>query len=90
LPPEQFRGKPCPQSDIYAFGGTLYFLLTGTEPEPISSAHPILVNENVSEELNRIVARATEPELKDRYPSIAEMQADLCALAGMEVKSGKI
>lgn len=90
LPPEQFRGKPCPQSDIYALGGTLYFLSTGSEPEPISSAHPILVNENVSEKLDRIVARATEPELKDRYPSIAELQADLLALAGMEVKSGKI
>jgi tRNA A-37 threonylcarbamoyl transferase component Bud32 len=82
LPPEQFRGKPCPPSDIYALGGTLHFLLTGSEPEPISSSHPILVNENVSEEMNRIVAKATEPELKDRYSSIAEMQADLRALAG--------
>ena len=82
LPPEQFRGKPCPQSDVYALGGTLFFLLTGTEPEPISSSAPILVNDNVSAEMNRIVAKATEPELKDRYASVAEMQADLRALAG--------
>lgn len=88
LPPEQFRGKPCPQSDIYAFGGTLYFLLTGSEPEPISSSHPILVNENLSEELDRIVAKATEPELKDRYGSIIELQADLRALAGNRSQVG--
>jgi serine/threonine protein kinase len=35
MPPEQFRGKPEPASDIYAFAATLHFLLTGEDPKPL-------------------------------------------------------
>src|SRR5581483_12186920 len=35
IPPEQFRGKATTQSDIYAMGASIFYLLTGTEPEPI-------------------------------------------------------
>jgi len=81
LPPEQFRGKPCTQSDIYAFGGTLYYLLTGEEPEPIATSHPILKRSDVSEELDRLVARATEPDLKRRYSDAAQIKGDLDAIS---------
>src|SRR5262249_14512292 len=40
MPPEQFRGKAVTQSDLYAFGGCLFFLLTGEDPEPLSVSHP--------------------------------------------------
>jgi tRNA A-37 threonylcarbamoyl transferase component Bud32 len=36
MPPEQFRGKTEPASDRYAFGATLYFLLSGKDPVPFS------------------------------------------------------
>jgi serine/threonine-protein kinase len=81
LPPEQFRGKPCTQSDIYAFGGTLYYLLTGEEPEPITTSHPILSRRDVSEELDHLVARATNPDLKLRYFDVTAIRHDLNACA---------
>lgn len=36
IPPEQFKGKASPASDIYAFGATMYFLATGEDPTPLS------------------------------------------------------
>ncbi|MFX6031772.1 hypothetical protein ABTE99_19550, partial [Acinetobacter baumannii] len=38
VPPEQFRGKPCPQSDLYALGATLFYLITAADPEPITQS----------------------------------------------------
>jgi serine/threonine protein kinase len=73
LPPEQFRGKACPQSDIYAYGATLHYLLTGEEPEPISCSHPILINEAILPEFEKIVSQATELELADRTRDAQEL-----------------
>ena len=80
LPPEQFRGKATLQSDIYALGCSLFYLLTGDEPEPLSTSHPILVNDTVSGALDTIVARATELESVDRYKSAGELKHALLAL----------
>ena len=75
LPPEQFRGKAVPQSDIYALGATLHFLLTATEPEPITSSHPIILNDSVSAATDELVSRSTALELDDRYQSAAQLAA---------------
>src|SRR5262249_50363420 len=74
MPPEQFRGKACPQSDIYALGATLHFLLTGCDPEPLSCLHPAEHNELIDQHVDQIVARATALELDDRYASVVELQ----------------
>lgn len=79
LPPEQFRGKATPQSDVYALGCALFYLLTGDEPEPLSTSHPILFNDTVSGSLDEIVAKATELETADRYKSALELKQALTA-----------
>ncbi len=77
LPPEQFRGMPVTQSDIYALGATLHFLLVGEDPVPISVSHPRRVCPEVSEALNFIVEHATALDLPQRYDSVAQLQDDL-------------
>lgn len=77
LPPEQFRGKPTPQSDIYAMGATLYFLLTGVDPEPISIAHPQEREASISSELDLLVARATALDTGLRHQNIEELKEEL-------------
>lgn len=81
IPPEQFRGKPNHQSDIYAMGASVYFLLIGKDPQPITSSRPKEDDENVSHGLDHIVARATALDTNYRYPSAQELRADLAYLA---------
>jgi tRNA A-37 threonylcarbamoyl transferase component Bud32 len=81
ISPEQFRGRPTPQSDIYAMGATLFYLLTAEAPEPIKVSHPKLKRDEVSDALDAIVARATAFDSKKRYACIEDLRADLLALS---------
>lgn len=73
IAPEQFRGKAVVQSDIYAFGCTLFFLLTGREPEALSTSEPKEFNTNVSDDLNEVVVSCTQMEASDRFQSAAQL-----------------
>jgi serine/threonine-protein kinase len=77
LPPEQFRGKANTQSDLYAFGATLFYLLIGTDPEPISQSSPLARNAEVSEEIDRIIKQATALQENNRFKSAQEIEAAL-------------
>jgi tRNA A-37 threonylcarbamoyl transferase component Bud32 len=79
LPPEQFRGKPTSQSDLYAFGATLFYLLTGKDPEPISQSSPLASGISVSEKLDQIIQHATKLQSDKRYQSASEIQNELLA-----------
>jgi tRNA A-37 threonylcarbamoyl transferase component Bud32 len=77
LPPEQFRGAATTRSDIYALGCCLFYLLIGRDPEPISVSHPHKEREEVSSEMDRIVARATALDETLRYQDVSEIKAEL-------------
>ncbi len=79
IAPEQFRGKACIQSDIYAFGGTIFYLLTGEDPEALSQSEPSEMLE-ISPGLNRLVADCTALELDGRIKSADEVLERLKAL----------
>jgi serine/threonine protein kinase len=64
-------------SDIYAMGATLHFLLTGQDPEPISTSHPKRVDDSISEKLNALVERATALNTAKRYAKVEELLTDL-------------
>jgi serine/threonine-protein kinase len=77
LPPEQFRGKATAQSDLYAFGATLHFLLTGTDPEPISQSSPASISADVSSSMDQMVKHATALQLNRRFQTAAEIEKAL-------------
>ncbi len=80
MAPEQLRGRPTRQSDIYALGATLFFLCTGRDPEPLSQSHVEAVAADVSEPLAQIIARCTDLDQEHRYALVEQVRLDLLAL----------
>jgi serine/threonine protein kinase len=91
MAPEQVRGEELgPRTDVYALGIILYELLTGTPPFTADNLHdvrtaqlhqapdlPMLREETVPEQLQRICLKALEKKEADRYGSVHEMREDL-------------
>ncbi len=80
MAPEQVKGYPCPQSDIYSLGATMHFLLTGEDPEPLSVSSPRSVRPEVCEKLDQIVQRCTAFDLKKRYSDPKDIEKELSAI----------
>ncbi len=75
--PEQFRGEASTQSDLYALGASLYYVLTGKDPVPISMSNPCAIDSTISPKLGAIVAKATALQLEDRYETADWLKLDL-------------
>ncbi len=75
IPPEQFRGRAEPASDVYAAAATLFYLLTGQDPEPISASSPARVvgSDIVCGELDELVNLCTMEDPGERLQDIDEI-----------------
>lgn len=67
------------RSDIYSFGKTLCYMVTGVEPEAAACAAlpPSCYNPLLSGELERIIARCTAQEPEERYQVVSEIVRDM-------------
>lgn len=83
--PEQERGQPLIQSDLYAIGPTLIFLLTGETPFKFfrqrgkSYRFDIEGLPTITSQLREVIERVTEPLPGDRYASAKELSKALSA-----------
>jgi len=87
MSPEQLRGKAVTQSDLYSLGCTLFFLLIGRDPIPLSVSHPKTALPELSDEIDRIVADLTGFEPEDRPQNAQALIEALSALSGTEPAS---
>jgi len=83
--PEQERGQPMIQSDLYAIGPTLIFLLTGEAPfkfyRPRGKVYQFQLDgvPTITPQLRQVIERVTEPHPSDRYATAKELAAALSA-----------
>jgi len=70
--PEQFKGNPTTQSDLYSFGATLFYLLTGHDPVAISTSLPSARLGHPCE-LDGLVSKLTKLDPADRFMSAADI-----------------
>lgn len=83
--PEQDRGQPMPQSDLYAVGTTLIFLLTGEMPlkfyqkQGKNYLFDVQGVPTIAPKLRLVIERITKHNVRDRYLTAKELSAALAA-----------
>jgi hypothetical protein len=96
MAPEQLRGRPGPQSDLWALGVVAYRMLTGTYPFPgptvgelarqiqLSAARPPseVIGEPIDPDLERVVLRLLDRSETERIASATDLLAELGHTAG--------
>jgi hypothetical protein len=77
MPPEQLRGETNSCSDLYALGGTLYFLLTGQEPEALSECDARQARADIGQSLTNLIKQLTVQDREARCLSLVEVKESL-------------
>ena len=77
--PEQYRGQPCPQSDLYGVGTSLIFLITGKTPMQYYAYNSnryefdIAKIPHLSPELQQVLHKTCQSNPRDRYQTADEL-----------------
>jgi len=91
MSPEQVEGKEVDlRSDIYSLGIILYEMVTGRVPfegdtpfavgvkqKSETPQNPKELNSHIPDDLNRVILRCLEKEREKRFPSAADLRAEL-------------
>lgn len=85
VPPEQFRGKPCEASDIYALGATLFYLATGEDPEPISQSSLLKANAKAKTETDPEPTTDFEFDITNKH--LSKLDSIIKACTSMSLKT---
>ncbi len=86
MAPEQNNGQPCTQSDLFAIGPTIVFLITGNNPteyiEFTANGYRFNISHlpNVPPALQSLIDKVTQRQPRDRYQTAAELAAALQVL----------
>jgi serine/threonine protein kinase, bacterial len=88
MAPEQNNGQPVTQSDLYAIGPTLIFLLTGRNPADFIELTPdgyrfnLSAIPSISPQLQALITKITQRRPRDRYQTAADLILALQSIGG--------
>lgn len=95
-PPEQFRGTPTTQSDLFALGAILHFLSKGCDPAPLGGGLDHESDDNEQTELEKLVAAclsfepsarpATAKDIRDVLENIGSTACDALEPVSLKLK----
>ena len=87
MPPEQFRGRAEPASDLYSLGATLVFLLTGRSPDrlpqkrmKIDFRSQVQVSDNLANWLEKLLEPAVEDRFQSAFQALEALHGEVSAV----------
>jgi eukaryotic-like serine/threonine-protein kinase len=82
-PPEQYQGNADPRADLYALAATLHHIVTNRDPRnsPPFIYPPVRsLNTQLTQDIERILARELVNDINQRYQSALAMKQDIDAV----------